>query len=162
MYFLAGVFGSFDCRSAKADRSGFRIELLQQWRVFTNPPSCNSAPQRPDDGRLSPLRIRSKTHRAPTVPSSPSEFGQWPDDMRGSFLCGSVPPVDREKQRPLFEYTGGSHCLVFGAIRKLPAKARPLGKDHRLHHADAFATVCNFGQDVAFHVAGRNLLTSLE
>jgi hypothetical protein len=93
-------------RGRTAKRIGFRIELLQQWRIFTNRPSCNSAPQRPDDGKLSPLRIRSKTHRAPTVPSSPSEFGRWPDDMRGSFLCGSVPPVDREKQRPSFEYIG--------------------------------------------------------
>jgi hypothetical protein len=49
-----------------------------------------------------------------------------------------------------------------GHVRKLPAKARPLGKYHRLPYANLFATVCNFGQNVAFHVACRNLLTSLE
>ena len=32
-------------RGRTTERIGFRIELLRQWRVFTNRPSCNSAPQ---------------------------------------------------------------------------------------------------------------------
>lgn len=66
-----------------------------------------------DRGKPSPLEIRSKTHRAPSVPLLPSEFGQWPADMRRSCPCGSVLPIDREKQYPSLRVYSRKSYLSF-------------------------------------------------